>query len=118
MVRAESIIAPILRTVLDGFTSTSPTETVHSEETAYKGLVRPVIEYFSPVWNPQEQKYINLIEMVQCSTAHPAGGTIQVISPASCKSLNGRKRAAGGAGSTRSVSSRYSLDSLLYPHHL
>ena len=31
MVRTESIIAPILRTVLDGFTSTSPTETVHSD---------------------------------------------------------------------------------------
>ena len=35
------------------------------KEMAYKGLVRPVIEYCSPVWNPHQQKYVNMIEMVQ-----------------------------------------------------
>ena len=37
----------------------------HIKEMAYKGLVRPVIEYCSPVWNPHQQKYIDKIEMVQ-----------------------------------------------------
>jgi len=35
------------------------------KETAYKGLVRPILEYCAPVWDPHHQKYINQIEMVQ-----------------------------------------------------
>jgi len=35
------------------------------KEIAYKGLVRPILEYCAPVWNPYQQKYIDQIEMVQ-----------------------------------------------------
>ena len=35
------------------------------KQTAYKGLVRPVLEYCAPVWDPHQAKYINLLEMVQ-----------------------------------------------------
>jgi hypothetical protein len=35
------------------------------KETAYKGLVRPILEYCAPVWNPHHQKYIDMLEMVQ-----------------------------------------------------
>ena len=32
------------------------------QKIALKGLVRPVMEYFSPVWNPRQQKYTTLIK--------------------------------------------------------
>ena len=28
----------------------------------YKALIRPIIEYANPVWNPYTRKYIDLIE--------------------------------------------------------
>ena len=31
----------------------------------YKALIRPIIEYANPVWNPYTRKYIDLIENVQ-----------------------------------------------------
>ena len=38
--------------------------------TAYKGLVRPILEYCSPVWDPYPiKKYTNNIEKVQRCTA-------------------------------------------------
>lgn len=33
--------------------------------TAYKGIVRPLLEYCAPVWDPHHQKYIKNLEMVQ-----------------------------------------------------
>ena len=35
------------------------------KEAAYKGIVRPAMEYCSPVWSPYQQKYIDSLEMVQ-----------------------------------------------------
>ena len=35
------------------------------KEAAYRGIVRPVLEYCSPVWNPHHKKYIYMLEMVQ-----------------------------------------------------
>ena len=35
------------------------------KETAYKGLVRPIVEYCSPIWNPHHKKYISMLDMVQ-----------------------------------------------------
>ena len=40
--------------------------TTHVKETAYKGLVRPILEYCSPVWDPYSiMKYTSNIEKVQ-----------------------------------------------------
>ena len=40
--------------------------TMHVKETAYKGLVRPILEYCSPVWDPYPiKKCTNNIEKVQ-----------------------------------------------------
>lgn len=35
------------------------------KEVAYIGLVRPILEYCSPIWDPYHKKYIDQIEMVQ-----------------------------------------------------
>ena len=35
------------------------------KELAYKGLVRPILEYCAPVWNPYQKKYIHQLDMVQ-----------------------------------------------------
>ena len=42
-----------------------PIRNTKLKETAYKGLVRPILEYCAPVWDPHHKKYINQIEMVQ-----------------------------------------------------
>ena len=31
----------------------------------FKALIRPILEYANPVWNPHQRKLINLIEQVQ-----------------------------------------------------
>ena len=43
-----------------------PINRTHVKETAYKGLVRPILEYCSPVWDPYRiKKYTHSVEMVQ-----------------------------------------------------
>jgi len=43
-----------------------PIRSTHVKETAYKGLVRPILEYCSPVWDPHRiKKYRYNLEMVQ-----------------------------------------------------
>ena len=47
-----------------------PISRTQVKETAYKGLVRPILEYGSPVWDPYcIKKYTQSIEMVQCRAA-------------------------------------------------
>ena len=42
-----------------------PINRTHVKETAYKGLVRPILEYCSPVWDPYRiKKYTHSVEMV------------------------------------------------------
>ena len=33
--------------------------------TLYKSIIRPILEYGSPAWNPWLQKYIDMLEKVQ-----------------------------------------------------
>ena len=47
---------------------------VKVEESAYKGLVRPILEYSSSVWDPYHKKYIEQLEMVQRRAARYALG--------------------------------------------
>ena len=43
-----------------------PISRTHVKETTYKGLVRPILEYCSPVWDPYRiKKYPQCVEMVQ-----------------------------------------------------
>ena len=46
-------------------------------EVAYKGLVRPILEYCAPIWDPHHKKYINQIEMVQRRAARFVLGQYQ-----------------------------------------
>ena len=44
------------------------------KETAYKSLVRPLVEYASPAWDPYTAKDINRLEMVQRRAARYVTG--------------------------------------------
>ena len=41
----------------------------HTKNSAYRSMVRPLLEYFSTVWSPYTQEDIKKIEMVQRRTA-------------------------------------------------
>ena len=51
-----------------------PIKNVAVKEMAYKGLVRPILEYCAPVWDPHHKKYIKELEMVQRRAARFAVG--------------------------------------------
>ena len=42
-----------------------PIRNQNLKEIAYKGIVRPILEYCAPVWDPHHTKYIDQLEMVQ-----------------------------------------------------
>ncbi len=42
-----------------------PIKNVKVKEAAYKGLVRPILEYSASVWDPHHKKYIAQLEMIQ-----------------------------------------------------
>ena len=51
-----------------------PINSVKVKEAAYKGIVRPILEYSSSVWDPHHQKYKDQLEMVQHRAARFALG--------------------------------------------
>jgi ribonuclease P/MRP protein subunit RPP40 len=57
-----------------------PIKNTKLKETAYKGLVRPILEYCAPVWDPHHAKYIHQLEMVQRRAARFALGRYHNIS--------------------------------------
>ena len=76
--------------------------TTHVKETAYKGLVRPILEYCSPVWDPYSIiKYTSNIEKVQRRAArfvfnqyHNMSSPTDMIRQLEWKSLEQRRRKA------------------------
>ena len=42
-----------------------PIQNTAVKETAYKGLVRPILDYCGSIWDPHQKKYVNQLEMVQ-----------------------------------------------------
>jgi len=53
----------------------------HIKESAYKTLVRPLVEYSSPVWDPHTKIKINQIEMIQRRAARFVTGDYKSKSP-------------------------------------
>ena len=74
--------------------------TTHVKETAYKGLVRPILEYYSPVWDPYNiKKYVTNIEKVQrraarfvCRRFHNMSSPTEMIQQLKWESLEHRRR--------------------------
>ena len=74
--------------------------TTHVKETAYKGLVRPILEYCSPVWDPYNiKKYVTNIEKVQrraarfvCRRFHNMSSPTEMIQQLKWESLEHRRR--------------------------
>jgi hypothetical protein len=69
---------------------------------AYIGLVRPILEYCAPVWNPHHKKYISQIEMVQrraarfvCSRYHNTSSVTEMLGKLQWESLEHRRIRAG-----------------------
>ena len=71
------------------------------KEMAYIGLVRPILEYCAPVWDPHHKKYINEIEMVQRRAARFAlneydrtSSVTEMLNRLNWESLEHRRRKA------------------------
>jgi hypothetical protein len=71
------------------------------KETAYKGLVRPVVEYCASVWDPYQAKYIKQVEMVQRRAAryvtrryHNTSSVTDMINTLKWESLEQRRAKA------------------------
>ena len=72
------------------------------KETAYKGLVRPILEYCAPVWNPHHDKYKDQIEMVQRRAArfvlsryNSTSSVTEMFGRLQWKTLKQRRKRAG-----------------------
>ena len=71
------------------------------KETAYKGLVRPNLEYSATIWDPHQKKYINQLEMVQRRAArfvmgryHNTSSVTEMMDTLKWESLADRRRKA------------------------
>ena len=78
-----------------------PIQNQKLKETAYKGIVRPILEYCAPVWDPYHKKYIQQLEMVQRRAArfvlgryHNTSSVSDMIQQLQWESLESRRRTA------------------------
>jgi hypothetical protein len=79
-----------------------PIRNAEVKATAYTGLVRPILEYCAPVWNPHHKKYIYQLEMVQRRAArfvfaryHNTSSVTEMLETLKWESLEHRRRRAG-----------------------
>jgi hypothetical protein len=68
------------------------------KESAYKGLVRPAVEYCASIWDPHQAKYIKQVEMVQRRAAryvtrryHNTSSVTDMINTLNWESLEQRR---------------------------
>ena len=68
------------------------------KETAYTTLVRPIVEYAAPVWDPHQAYLINKVEMVQrraaryvCNRWHNTSSVSEMLTSLEWRSLRSRR---------------------------
>ena len=78
-----------------------PIQNQKLKEVAYKGIVRPILEYCAPVWDPYHKKYIGQLDMVQRRAArfvlgryHNTSSVSEMLNQLQWESLEHRRKVA------------------------